>query len=93
MRDQSKTSDLLGPADDNADVQQPPRFSDAIVEIRAAIGRCEEARVPRDTILAALMAELMPRLVDAYGPGSVASMLNKLACEVSGSGEPPSAIH
>ena len=54
--------------------------------------RCEKAGIPNDTMLAALMTELVPRLVEAYGPNGVATMLNRLAREISNSGEPPVSI-
>ena len=92
MPDRTEALTLLEPVDDISDVQLPPRLADAMAEVRAAIARCDEASIPRDTVLAALMTELMPRLVEAYGPSGVASVLGHLAREISSSGRPPSAI-
>jgi hypothetical protein len=38
------------------------------------------------------MAELMPRLVQAYGSSGVALMLKRLASEISNTGDPPTAL-
>ena len=92
MQDRTAAHPLLEPVDDLSDVQLPPRLADALAEVRAAIARCDEAGIPKDTVLAALMTELMPRLVEAYGPDGVASVLGQLAGEISTSGRPPSAI-
>ena len=77
---------LLEPVDDASDVELPPRFAEALEHVRAVIARCDRAGIPNDTLLAALMTELMPRLVHAYGPGGVASVLNQLALELSSAG-------
>ena len=92
MPDRTETFTLLEPVDDTSDVQLPPRLADALAEVRTAIERCNEAAIPSDTVLAALMTELLPRLVEAYGPSGAASMLRQLAHEISTSGGPPSGI-
>jgi len=74
---------LLESVDDASAVELPPRFAEALEHVRAVIARCDKAGIPNNTLLAALMTELMPRLVQAYGPGGVASMLNQLALELS----------
>jgi hypothetical protein len=84
--------DLLEPADDTLGMELPPHFSEAHEQVCALINECDTAGVPTDTILAALMTELMPRLVQAYGPSGVATMLNHLASEISGTGDPPVSI-
>ena len=91
MPDRTETLTLLEPVDDISDVQLPPRLADALAEVRTAIVRCDEAGIPRDSVLAALMTELMPRLVEAYGPNGAASMLSQLARELSTLGGGPSA--
>jgi hypothetical protein len=78
--------DLLEPVDDASSVELPPRFAEALEQVRAVIARCDKDGIPNDTLLAALMTELMPRLVQADGPGGVASMLNQLALELSSAG-------
>ncbi len=92
MPERTKAQALLEPVDDTSDVEFPPLFSDALTEVRAAIARCDTAGIPRDTMLAALLTELMPRLVEAYGPDGVSSVLGELAREISAAGGPPSAI-
>lgn len=77
---------LLDPVDDASGVELPPGFAEALEQVRAVIARCEKAGIPNDTLLAALMTELMPRLVRAYGPDGVASVLNQLALDLSSSG-------
>ncbi|MBM3483705.1 MAG: hypothetical protein FJX66_10435 [Alphaproteobacteria bacterium] len=77
---------LLEPVDDATGVELPPRFAEALEQVRVAIARCDKAGIPNDTLLAALMTELMPRLVQAYGPSGVASSLSQLALELSSAG-------
>ena len=54
--------------------------------MRAVIARCDKVGIPSDTLIAALMTELMPRLVQAYGSNGVAVVLNQLALELSSAG-------
>ena len=61
----------------------PRYFAEALGAIRGAIGGCETAGIPTDTILAALMAELMPRLVGAYGSYRVIAVLTDLAAHIA----------
>ncbi len=92
MPDRTEALTLFEPVGDISDVQLPPRLADALAEVRAAIARCDEAGITKDTMPAALMTELMPRLVEAYGPKDVASILDQLAREITASGGPPLAI-
>ncbi len=92
MPDRTEALTMLEPVDDISDVQLPPRWADALAELRAAIARREEAGITKETVLAALMTELMPRLVEAYGPSGTASVLDRLAREVATSGGPPSPV-
>ena len=85
-------NDMLEPADDGLDVDLPQLFAEAHDQVCAVIERCDKAGVPTDTVLAALMAELMPRLVQAYGSSGVAMMLKRLASEISNTGDPPTAL-
>jgi len=48
-------------------------------EIRGAISRCEAARIDKAVVSAVLLAELLPRLVDAYGTPAVAGVFSQLA--------------
>ena len=61
----------------------PQRFADAQGTVRRAIRECEAADIPTDTILAALMSELMPRMVGAYGAHRVISVLTDLAAHIA----------
>lgn len=98
MSDRPETPDptaiesLLEPLDDVSDAQFPPRFADALAELRAAIARCHATGIPEDTTLAALMVETMPRLVEAYGASGAAAMLGQLTREISEAGGPPPAV-
>ncbi len=70
-------------------LQRTIATGEALEEVRAAIARCEEAGVPNGTVLAALTTELMPRLVEAYGPDGAAAMLCRLAGEISAANRLP----
>ena len=84
----------MGRLDDGAgDLELPLRFAEALEAIRGAIGGCEAARIPLDTILAAMMTELMPRLVGAYGSGGVAAVLTDLAAHIAIDPSDPPARH
>lgn len=61
----------------------PARFAEALGAIRAAIGACEIAAIPADAIVAALMTELMPRLIGTYGSSRVVSVLTDLAAHIA----------
>jgi|GEM_PF-943109 len=77
---------LLEPVLDASGVELPPRFAEVLEQVRAVIARCDKAGVPGDTLIAALMTELMSRLVQAYGSDGVAAVLNQLALELSRAG-------
>ena len=77
---------LLEPVDDASGVGLPPRFAGALEQVWAVKARCDKAGIPSDTLIAALMTELMPRLVQAYGSNGVAVVLNQLALELSSAG-------
>lgn len=70
--------------DPEADVELPPRFADALGIVRAAVSDCQRAGIPEASVIAGLMVELMPRLVDFYGPRAVAVVLEQLAGEIAG---------
>ena len=80
---------LLAPIADASSVRLPPQFAEALAEVRAAISRCSDAGIPNDTVLAALMTEVVPRLVSAYGAAGVASLLGQLAGEIATAGKSP----
>ncbi|MCE2998935.1 MAG: hypothetical protein ACK59Y_07415 [Betaproteobacteria bacterium] len=54
-----------------------------VAELRGALARCENGGIDKATVNAVLIAELLPRLVDAYGPLGVAGVLGQLAAHVA----------
>ena len=60
----------------------PPDFSIARDAIRTAIAQAAAAGAPDETTLAALLAETLPRLVNAYGPQHAAIILARLAHDI-----------
>lgn len=77
---------MLEQVDNASAVDLPPRFEEALEQIRAVMARCDNAGIPDRTTLAALLTELMPRLVRAHGPQGVASLLSQLSAELSSDG-------
>lgn len=57
----------------------PEGFPQAINHIRSAIMACSQEGISQETVLAALMAELMPMLSACYGPRGVSTVLGKVA--------------
>ncbi len=92
MPDRSEPISLFDPVDDASEVELPPRLAEAMAEVRATFERCDGADIPRNTVLAAMLTELMTRLVEAHGPSGVASMLGQLAGEIATSGNPPTTV-
>ena len=82
---------LLTPVADASRARLPPHFAEALTEVRAAISRCRDAGIANDTIVAALMTEVMPRLVSLYGAAGVATVLEQLANEIVASGKSSSS--
>ena len=74
---------------DPAAVRPPPRFAEAVEIVRTAIRECESRGLPTDSVLAALMTELLPRLIAAYGPHGVAGVFGHLAGKIGAGGAPP----
>lgn len=70
----------------------PQHFAEAHDRVCDLIEQCDMAGIPTETTLAALMAELMPRLVETYGANGVATMLNRLADEVTISDASPASV-
>jgi hypothetical protein len=64
--------------DDLHSLPMPEGFSEARQHIRAALAACDGAGLPPATVTTALLAEVMPRLVAAYGPVGVSEMLKRL---------------
>lgn len=69
-----------GPAGVAAEnVLLPDGFHEATRHIRAALAACSRDGIAQDTVLAALMAELMPMLSACYGPRGVSAVLGRVA--------------
>jgi|TARA_B110000444_G_scaffold137144_1_gene128732 hypothetical protein len=92
MPDRPKNQVASEPANDASDFQLPPRFAEALAELRAVLSGCDKAGIPENTLISAIMAEAMPRLIEAYGHSGAALALDQLAREVSATGNPPSAL-
>jgi hypothetical protein len=73
---------LLAVADEIDPDLMPPNFHAARDTIRRAIAGAAAAGIPEATTLAVLMAEALPRLVNAYGPPRAAVILARLAHDI-----------
>jgi hypothetical protein len=60
-----------------------PRLMEVLEKLRDTVTLCERSGISRDTILAAMMTDMAPRLVRAYGNTAVAIMLGRLADQVA----------
>jgi len=85
--------DLLEPLGDVSEDAFPPRFAEALNLVRDALAAGERTHVPPRTLVAALAAELMPRLVLAYGERAAATVLRRLATEIGAEFTPTTAGH
>lgn len=61
----------------------PVGFNVAQQRIRSALDDCATAGIDEEAIQTALLAELMPRLVRAWGPQGVAVVLGRLGDQLS----------
>jgi glycogen debranching enzyme len=73
--------DVLLASDQMIDL--PHRFDEARGLFIDLFRRGDHARIPRQTMLAAAMVEVVPRLVSLYGGAGAAAILVKLADQVS----------
>lgn len=73
---------LLAATDETDPDTIPPRFMDARDPIRRGIAQAAAAGIPETTTLAVLLAETLPRLVNAYGPSRAAVILARLAHDI-----------
>ncbi len=60
-----------------------PRLMEVLDKLRDTVAFCERSGISRDTILAGMMADMVPRLVRAYGKTAVVTMLGHLAAQVA----------
>ena len=67
----------------------PPGFERAHAIVYRALRACERGGVPKETIAAVLLTELMPRLLEVYGPHGGAAVLGRIAGEVAGGSSHP----
>lgn len=77
-------NELFAPAGAIPNNAFPPRFGEAMKLIHELNNRCQQAQISEATQVSALMVELMPRLVKAYGTDGVAMMLGELINEITG---------
>tara|TARA_R110002094_G_scaffold55146_2_gene66196 strand:- start:67 stop:378 length:312 start_codon:yes stop_codon:yes gene_type:complete len=80
---------LFAPAEGMSNDAIPPRFDEAMTQIQKMNKLCDQAQIPEQTQISALMVELMPRLVKAYGPHGVITMLGALRHEIAGAHPSP----
>jgi hypothetical protein len=73
--------------DDTLDIMSPG-FLQARDCVRSGIGQANASGVPETSLLAVLLAETLPRLINAYGPAQAAVILSRLAHDI-GSGVAP----
>jgi hypothetical protein len=73
--------------DDTLDIMSPG-FLQARDCVQSGIGQANASGVPETSLLAVLLAETLPRLVNAYGPAQAAVILSRLAHDI-GSGVAP----
>ncbi len=74
--------------DDEASDIFPSGFLQGRDCIRHGIAQAAEAGIPEASLLAVLLAETLPRLVNAYGPAHAAVILSRLAHDI-GAGVAP----
>lgn len=67
-------------------VDLPDRFGEARELLADLFRRGDRANIPQQTMLAAAMVELMPRLAGLYGGPGAAMILVKLADQLSTDG-------
>jgi hypothetical protein len=79
MTDADKLAHLLAEADLPETLELPPRFDEALGHVRGCLQAGEREGIRRDAMLSALMAELTPRLLLAYGPTRAAFLLRQTA--------------
>jgi hypothetical protein len=88
MTDLDKRRHLLEEAEIPDTLQLPPRFEEALGRVRGCLEAGQRDGIRRDAMLSALMAELAPRLLVAYGPARAAFLLRQTAAEMDGGGSP-----
>jgi hypothetical protein len=88
MRVMPPASTLLHSTGDSTEVPLPAGFVEALGHIQDTVVSCVEKGIPGETVLAAMLAETLPRLVALYGPTGVAGILGQLASEIATNGNP-----
>lgn len=73
---------MIATADESDPEVLPPGFDQAREAIRRGITRATHDGAADATTLAVLMAETLPRLVNAYGPSRAAVILARLAHDI-----------
>jgi hypothetical protein len=78
----SLLQERLASHDDEAPDTIPPGFLRGRDCIRSGIAQASASGIPDASLLAVLLAETLPRLVNAYGPAHAAVILSRLAHDI-----------
>ena len=78
----SLLQERLSSPDDEAPETIPPGFLQGRDCIRNGIAQASASGIPDASLLAVLLAETLPRLVNAYGPAHAAVILSRLAHDI-----------
>jgi hypothetical protein len=68
--------------EDDMSETMPPGFLQGRDCIRNGIAQATASGIPDGSLLAVLLAETLPRLVNAYGPAHAAVILSRLAHDI-----------
>lgn len=69
----------------------PPNFMEARAVLREAIEIVERSGVPGDTLIAVLMSETLPRIIQSQGPVAAGALLAQLGRQITAGAAPGSA--
>jgi hypothetical protein len=70
----------------------PARFDEARSLLAEALAKMKGAGIPHDTIVTAMLAEMLPRMVHQNGPVWAATMLAKLALNICAGSSPSGSM-
>ena len=69
----------------------PQNFMEARAIIRKAIEIVESSGIPGDTLIAVLMSETLPRIVESQGPAVAGALLARLGRQIAAGAAPGTA--
>ncbi len=78
--------------DNDAEQLRPEGFDEALDAYRVTFRLCRERGIGEDSILSAVLTEILPRLVSAYGAERVEGLFLQLAQEITRE-LPPAITH